>query len=416
MKLFPEKPKTNISTPYFPETEKQPENKPLVIPKQIIFVGLFILVMLSMISSMFVLNSTNPKKTINIQPNLPNISSKDNTQIIKEPTAIPTPTPDPTISWQTYLNKSFTIRYPARFTITEQPVKFSSLYPKVYTDVIFADGNTTIEVTVAKNSPNFSLDTILGQGPGVRYNNTLVPAENIRRSTIDGINALIVSRIPTGQGGTAVDILLIKDGKIYQLSLTPIDADPTTFLYMLKTFSEVNQEPSDATDNWLVYTDAAYHYAFKYPPTYGVDHAKVASGSPALTRVFDKSSVQVDTPKFQIETQDPNNFGQSAVTSRALLKLPLDEYVSKKWDYNKSASDAAVPNKIVSPIKAILVGGNSGYYFTVNGKYQDDIISELLSEEYVYAFTESNGYKIKAWYPKANTTFTQIFNTLTFYK
>jgi hypothetical protein len=185
---------------------------------------------------------------------------------------------------------------------------------------------------------------------------------------------------------------------------------------MLQSLTLLNDELPDITDSWLLYADSIYGYSFRYPITHITEFLKVSSGTPVQLMVYDKAQTSAEALKWKIEVQDPKNFGQSAITSRDFLKLSLEEYVNKKWEYNRAASDSAYPNRKVSAIQTVSVGGKSAYQFTVTDKYVDDHVSEKLSEEYVFIFTEYGGYKYKIWYPTANITYRQMTDTVLFFK
>ena len=133
----------------------------------------------------------------------------------------------------------------------------------------------------------------------------------------------------------------------------------------------------------------------------------------ALTSVYDIER-PTDT-KFKIEVQDIKKIGLSNYTSRNLIGLPLDQYAAKKWEYAKASSSANL-DKTVSPLKEFTVSGKIAYQLSVTGEYRDDLDTEILTEEYTFIFTQSNGYKYIIWYPKSDVIFSEVFKTLTFTK
>lgn len=384
--------------------------KRFILPKHTLLIAIASLIFLGMAGGIFVMQKNSSRKVKSILMRVPFQKEEPKNPI--NPTIIPTT--DPTLNWQTYSNKSLSIKYPARFTITEYDLPYTAVYPKIYSSTLFTDGMSTVAITAAKNSSNYSLSTLSGNGPYLRYSSDIITDGSTALTKIAGMDAQVTTRIPAGKTGTAMDVLLISNSKIYQFTLSPIDADTTTFTIMLNTLLLHDLEPSDITDGWQVYTNSFYGYSLKYPLTYGIDHEKKATVS-ALAVIFDTGNTSVDNPKFRLEVQDIKNIGQSNTTSRNLLGLPLDQYVNKKWDYNK-ASDSAIPNKTVSAIKELTVAGKIAFEFSVTGGYRDDLGSEKLTTEYRYIFSESNGYKYKIWFPKSDSTFLQAFKTITFTK
>ncbi len=394
---------------YFESTRKT-----FILPKNSILLGVIAVIFFSMIGGIVIMSQNGGGTPIRMKVmQTQEIPSSDTANL---QSADPTPTTNPTATWKIYKSKSYTVQYPERFAISEQKTDFSLVYPVIYSSITFTDVQSTITITVARNSANFTLATLLGQGPNIRYTKELAPAEKVVRKTIAGTETLFVTDIPAGATGIAADVLLIHNAKVYQITLSPRASDMTTFNLMLDSLTLLDDELPDITDSWTLYADAAYGFSFRYPTTFTTDSPKVASGSPTQIMAFDKTKIQVDTTKWKIEVQDPKNFGQSAVTSRDLLKLSLEDYVNKKWEYNKAASDAAYPKRKIGPIQTVTIGGKAAYQFTVTDKYVDDHMSEKLSEEFLFIFTENGGYKYKIWYPKANTTYEQITDTVTFFK
>ena len=372
-----------------------------------LLIGFIVIVFISMLVGIYIMGNNNRKiKGISMRvPFQKEISAST-------PTQPPTPTLDPTLNWKTYANKSFTLKYPVRFTVKDTELPYTALYPKVYSSTIFTDEVSTITITVAKNTSDFTLKTILGNGPFLRYVPSSIPTESLSTQKIDGIDALTVYRVPSGIGGTQLDVLLISSDKIYQITLSPLDVDHLTFNEIMKTFHVVNQEPADITENWRVYTNSYYGYTLKYPSNYEIEHEKNATIA-ALTSVYDTERL-TDT-KFKIEAQDMKNIGLSNYTSRNLIGLPLDQYAAKKWEYAKASSSANL-DKTVSPLKEFTVSGKIAYQLSVTGEYRDDRNTEILTEEYTFIFTQSNGYKYIIWYPKSDVIFNEVFKTLTFTK
>lgn len=386
----------------------KPEKKPFVLPKHAVLVVVIVLIILgSSVIGMQVLTSQKRRITTRI-----GILQTTQTPTPRPPT--PTDSLDITKDWKTYANKSFSLKYPSRFTVTEQKPVLSSLYPTIYSSVVFTDETSTITIQVAKNTQKLTLTNALGNGPILRYTNTFIANKSTRIIPLDDTDAILIEKISAGQLGASMNVIGIKDEKVYELTVTPLEVDATIGKLMLSTFKILGQEPSDETDDWTVRIDQAYGFSFKYPTTYSLDFNKVASGSPNLTIVYDNSTYQVDTAKFKIEVQDLKFIGQSDTTSRNIIQLPLSEYVNKKWDLNKTASVSGIHT--VSPLLQTTIDGKPAYQFSVDGKYVDDRGSETLTEEYLYAFTENAGYKYKIWYPKSSTVYDQILKTFTFTK
>ena len=399
----PQQPPPKVSKPLVEQRKHMP------IPKNMIILIAGILICLTALGSLYILPA-NKKKQVAIKLGIP---AGNESPTRPSPTLQPSVTPDPTANWKSYANKSFSIRFPERFTVNEKTVPFNTQYPKVYSSITFSDAVSDIVITVAKNAPNLVLANALGNGPYLRYSPSLITkaADNIQ---IDGNDGKMAQSISTGGAGTRSDIIVIAYGKVYEMTISPIGVDPQVFGLMLSTMKLLNQEPADITDDWPIHVDNNYKFSFRNPTNYIVEYGKVSTGSPYLTMVYDNSKIILDAPRFKIEVQDIKNFGQSAITSREILQLPLNQFVDKKWEYNKNATDSAIPNRIIGPIKQTAVDGKVAYSFTVTGKYIDDHTQEILSSEYTFVFTENNGYKYKIWFPTNDTTETQIFNTFKF--
>lgn len=383
----------------------------LKLTKHKLILFLISLVIFGLLTGIYVMGDKDNRKIQGIWMKVP----FQNTKPTATGTPIPSivPTIDPTSNWPTYSNKSVSFKYPSRFTVTDLELPYTVLYPKVYSAIKLTDSISTINITTAKNQANFSLETIIGSGPSARYAPSLLTSgkKNILINNITGITA---ESIPAGKEGIAKDVIFISKGKVYQLTLSPIDADTTTFDLILSTFKMLNQEPSDITDNWQVYTNSTYGYTLKYPTNYSIDHLRSASVS-AQTIVSAANQTSTDSSKFKIEAQDIRNIALSNITSRNLLGLPLDQYVNKKWEYNKASSSAS-PNKIVSAIKETNIAGKIAFEFSVTQEFRDDMGTEKLSQEYLFKYLENGGYKFKIWYPKNDVVINDILKTITFYK
>lgn len=391
--------------------QQQPPKPKLPVPKNVVILIAGILISLTALGTLYVL----PSNKKNLTPIRLSVNATPPPRVYL-PTATPEPTkkPDPTAGWSSYANKSITMKYPGRFTVTEKTLPFNAQYPKVYTHLVFSDAVSDITITVAKNTPNVNLQTALGSGPYLRYASSILQGKTYKTVSIDNNDGNMVESISAGAAGIRADIAVLAHSKIYEMTLSPVGADAEVFALMLSTMKLLNQEPTGLSDDWPSYVDTPYKFSFRYPSSYLIDYGKVASGSPVLTMVYDNSRINLDAPKFKVEVQDSRMFGQSAVSSRALLQLPLDQYVGEKWQYNKTASDAAIPDRTIGPIKQLAVDGQTAFSFTVTGKYIDDHSQEILSGEYTFVFTQYNGYKYKIWYPSNDTTEKEMFKTFTF--
>jgi hypothetical protein len=398
--------------PPTPSAPKQPFFSHLRKPRLVLILGIIGIITFSSLLGGLVLLQSKQTKYAPVRLKVLNAGREPTRKPTEQP--IPLPTTDPTNSWLTYANKSFSIKYPERFTVKEQTLNVSLAYPKMYSSVTFTDQVSTITITAAKNSLNLTLNNALGSGPHLRYEKSLAANKPTKTVNMYGITGIMVEHIAAGTRGVGADVMAIEDGKVYQITIEPKDIDLTTFNFMLPSFTPLHQEPGDETENWKIHIDSSYKYSFRYPTNYALDFNKVASGSPTLTTLYNNSGIQVDTPKYKVEVQDIKNIGLSDVTARNILQLSLEDYVNKKWEYNKTASDAAVPDKKVSAIKETMVDGKRAFQFSVSGKYVDEQVSEKLSEEYTFVFTEQNGHKYKIWYPKSDTVYNQVFNTFTF--
>ncbi len=141
-----------VTLPTTPAPQKPVKSK-LPLPKNMILLGIGIFISLSALGTLYVL----PSSKKNITPVRLSVNATPPPRVYL-PTATPEPTKkaDPTAGWITYANKSISMKYPGRFTVTEKTLPFNAQYPKIYTHLVFSDAVSDITITVEKNTPNLN--------------------------------------------------------------------------------------------------------------------------------------------------------------------------------------------------------------------------------------------------------------------
>lgn len=154
--------------------------------------------------------------------------------IAPQPTDKPSPDTstidtDDTTNWKTYANTKagFSVKYPPDFSV-EETYSSPSLNPKYYSESIvyvsFMNKGMFVNIAVAKGKNNFTIDNALGKGPYLSYVDSFLEGKGIQKFTVDGVNAIRVDNIPAGQAGEGSDTIFIKDGKVFQITSTPMDS------------------------------------------------------------------------------------------------------------------------------------------------------------------------------------------------
>ena len=127
----------------------------------------------------------------------------------------PSSTPNPTANWETYAGDGYNLKYPGDYTAA--PVAFvSSPNYSSGTSVKFQNMNSSITVTESINSQNLTLANALGNGPELSYAQSFLSGKTIQNYSIGGVPGVGVENISAGQSGIALDVIWIKNGRIYQ--------------------------------------------------------------------------------------------------------------------------------------------------------------------------------------------------------
>src|SRR3989338_2156334 len=99
-------------------------NKLRKLPKNSLLVGLIAVIFLGLLGGIYIMDNNATRKVKSIILKAPFRSA---------PTSVPlltlVPTKDPTQNWLSYSNKSFSIKYPSRFSVTEKEFSYTVLYP-----------------------------------------------------------------------------------------------------------------------------------------------------------------------------------------------------------------------------------------------------------------------------------------------
>lgn len=389
-------------------TSPIPPHKPFVLRHAALFL-LLIGVVASSTTSYYFLLKNSRYRNIPQRVTLPYTEQKKVQNLL--PTDIPVPTKKAlaTADWKLFINPSFSFRYPDTFVATEEAVPKLRAYPFFYSVVSVKGPTGTIILTAAKNTPNYTLTNLIGNGPYVQYNAKDISGAYTRPVAIDDVTG---TRIDNLVAGITSEVLVIADKRVYQILLLPQYVDTSEFDALLQTLRLLSEETPLEIESWQQYVNQHYGYQFLYPQMYAAEEIKQATTGAQLTQVYDNSRVQFIPAKLKIEVQDIKSVSDSAKLSRDLLKLPLKDYVEQKWQMNKNATQEASLTPKLGEITIATISGKRAYQFTVGTNYVDDLGSEKLNEDYLFVFTEHKEYKIKIWYPKSEDLFGKILTTL----
>lgn len=148
-----------------------------------------------------------------------------------------------TIAWTTFESDNFSIKHPPEFIVIRETSIQGLDYPDASTirfenrDLQGQVQPITIRITAATNNFGLNLNNGLGKGPAISYVEDFLEGKTIQRLTVDGEEAVMVEDISAGLGGTVSDLIMFKDGKIFQINLTPVTEEGLTVLrQMLSTF------------------------------------------------------------------------------------------------------------------------------------------------------------------------------------
>jgi hypothetical protein len=200
---------TPVVQPTMPATTNipVPENPKKSSPLMVVAIVLALIALLAVVAYVFGVKLLSPQPTAT-------------------PIAVlaPSSTPDVTANWNTYTGDTFVLKYPLDFQATPSA-----------TSVVFGNSTSTISFNEAANIQNLTLANSLGNGPGIKYTQDMLTGKTIQNYQIGGVVGVGVSNIAAGQAGTALDVIWINNGKIYE-ALAPTADSATILNEMLGTF------------------------------------------------------------------------------------------------------------------------------------------------------------------------------------
>ena len=126
-----------------------------------------------------------------------------------------------TASWKTYTNITYgySIQYPPQYSIR---IRDGLSYGASSTIELSSPSNFDITIAVARNTNNLSLDNprgLFGSGPLENYN--LPPDIEVKQAFLGGIRAFRLDHCCGGYDGVEAEIKALKDGKVYDVVVTP---------------------------------------------------------------------------------------------------------------------------------------------------------------------------------------------------
>lgn len=134
-----------------------------------------------------------------------------------------------TENWITYTDNSSHIqfRYPSTFTYKEDRHMEDTDFPQRIFSTNFFNGETLFNVAAYKNDDNYSLDTILTEGPFMKYASGTPESIRTTRTKLGGEVALIAQDIKVNEriqtpiylSSPFTDVFIVKQGIIYKFEL-----------------------------------------------------------------------------------------------------------------------------------------------------------------------------------------------------
>ncbi|MBI2029953.1 hypothetical protein HYT02_06045 [Candidatus Gottesmanbacteria bacterium] len=257
-----------------PEEVIEPQPTSSRLPRLTIVVIIFIII----VAGYFILSSRNQKQTASVFPS-------------QTPTVIPTI--DSRINWKTYTNTDlgFSIQYPEDYLYEEIDAGVTHSPYTSYSLIDLQGNGNKIEIAVAENDNNYSLDKIIGNGPLLSYSKDILDNENVNNIEVDGVEALRIDNIPVGLAGIRSEILFIKKNKIYQIILVPSEAKVDIFNQILSTFQFLDQE-QDSTI-W-VRKQFGEAWDIEYPERWSVNEAGLIEGNIILSGIYNNTSYAIN--------------------------------------------------------------------------------------------------------------------------
>jgi hypothetical protein len=165
----------------------------------------------------------------------------------------PTPSPiqtsiDETANWKSYTdsNSKYLFKYPNNYKIQQIQAIVGSNFPKVVSKIVLGGNQYILTITVAENTPKYTLDEALGNGPNTNYLKDLLNEKEIQKVKIDNSDALSVENLPVGQSGSLRDVIVIRNEYIYQFNLEPDNEQSSKeFDQILSTIKFLDQTSSE---------------------------------------------------------------------------------------------------------------------------------------------------------------------------
>jgi hypothetical protein len=143
---------------------------------------------------------------------------------------------------QSYTNTKlgFSLKVPQEIPVIQENVlPISPIYPNPVPNIDIQGPSMVMGIAVASAPANMTIHNALGEGPRLQYDYSLLNNKNNNFTLfkIDGVDAIRADAVSAGQQGTTTDVIFFKNGKIYQMTFSPVTtANTKVFDQVLSSF------------------------------------------------------------------------------------------------------------------------------------------------------------------------------------
>ena len=170
------------------------------------------------------------------------------------------------INWKTYSATGvYEIRYPENlYSVRSGTASLKAEWPGII--IIYPKDSFNnkpplsvtykISIVISDNSANLSMDQpskLFGNGILIQYPSLYADTNKVKETTLDGLKAYRLDNLPVGPAGITTDIMTIKNNKIYEILVEPVqgtgdsEVNKQIIEQIISTFKLLSQSANQST-------------------------------------------------------------------------------------------------------------------------------------------------------------------------